>query len=88
MNDVDSAKAYEKFYESVEWIEDWERDEFYKKLMKHFEYYELSGTGMVYTHHFKFLFNILQEVSEQVLEAVQKQNETNKGKLQTLEPLS
>ena len=61
-------KSLEEFLEDVSYKEDFEEVEIMKSLQDHFPYYDLEdGVGYTYTEHFKFMYETLISVSEDIV---------------------
>jgi len=71
-NEFDEDKDYLEALESIECVEEYEDQEFYKIINALERDLWENELGMKYTEQFKFMFAILKSVSDQVLKAVNK----------------
>jgi len=72
-NNKEDVEKFENLKQDMEFVEDNEQHEFWKSINENFDDCELLSCGEVYSDDFKFIFEILKSISDQVLEAVNKE---------------
>lgn len=68
----DDKEVLDKILDDAECLEEWEDQKFREIVSEHDENGEYYEIGIQYTYHFKFVFELLKSVSEQVWEEVKK----------------